>query len=53
MFLSFYVMLMHKKVDDNLCNIMAQGLIGLTSYNFFFLKTHLQRTLRLSVLGLE
>jgi hypothetical protein len=40
------------------CDILAQGLIGLIEYSYHevipsFLKAHLQRTPRLSVLGLE
>jgi hypothetical protein len=40
------------------CDILAQGLIGLIEYSYHqgipsFLEAHLQRTLGLSVLGLE
>jgi hypothetical protein len=43
---------------DRLCNIPAQGLIGLIGYSYqqvatSFSEAHLQRTMRLSVLGLE
>jgi hypothetical protein len=44
-----------RRVD---CDILAQGLIGLIEYSYHqgipsFPKVHLQRTPRLSVLGLE
>jgi hypothetical protein len=40
------------------CDILAQGIIGLIEYSYHqgipsFLEAHLQRTLRLSVLGPE
>jgi hypothetical protein len=45
-------------VIQYICDILTQGLIGLIEYSYHqgissFLKTHLQRTLGLSVLGPE
>jgi hypothetical protein len=44
--------------EDEECDILAQGLIGLIEYSYHqgipsFLKAHLQRSLGLSMLGSE
>jgi hypothetical protein len=62
--LKFFLRFQIKQLEDETflsqtkCGILAQGLIGLIEYLYHkdipsFLKAHLQRTTRLSVLGPE
>ena len=51
-------LLIGSSFGEPMCDIPTQGLIGLIGYSYqqvatFFLEADLQRTLRLSVLGLE